>query len=114
VGGYFQRFLQGGPSRIVDRRVELNDDRRCDADDLTVGELELTVDLSGRVDRGEVALEGGGLAVVADHGPAPGVRHAVPERFGGREAGAVTVECACDGLAVGIGERDALEPAVLD
>ena len=45
-GGDLQRLLDGGLVLVVDRRVELDDDRRRDADDLAVGELELAVDLS--------------------------------------------------------------------
>ncbi len=106
-----QRLLDGG--LVADRRVELNDHRRCDTDDLTVGQLELTVDLVVGVDGGELARHGDGLAVVADHRAAPGVGNAVAERFGGVETGAVTVERARDGLAFGVDQRDALEPAVL-
>src|SRR4029453_14685153 len=59
-----ERLLDG--CLVGDRRVELNDDRRGDPNRLTVGELELTVDLSARVDGGEVALDRNGLAVMAD------------------------------------------------
>ncbi len=106
-----QRLLDGG--LVGDRCVELNDDRRGDADNLTVGELELAVDLGAGIDGRELALHRDGLAVVADHRAAPAVRNAVAQRFGGSEAGAVTVERARDDLAVGVGKRDALEPAVL-
>ena len=112
IGGDLERLLDRG--LVADRRVELQDDRRRDADDLTVGELELAVDLGFGVDGGEVALHRNGLAVAADHRAGPAVDDAVAEWLGGVECGAVAVEGARDDLALGIGQGDPLEPAVLD
>ena len=114
VGGDRHRLLDGGLVLVVDGGIELQDDRRRDPDVLTVGELELPVDLFGRGDGGEAGGHRGGLAVAADHRSGPGVRGAVAQRFGGGEGGAVAVQDARDGLALGVGERDPLKPAVLD
>ena len=106
-----QRLLDGG--LVADRRVELDDHRRGDTDNLPVGQLELTVDLLAGVDRSELGRHWDGLTVVADHRAAPGVGSAEAERFGGPENGAIAVERARNGLALRVCQRDALEPAVL-
>lgn len=111
-GGDLDRLLDG--RLVADRRVELDDDRRRDADDLTVGELEPAADLRAGVDGGEAACDGLRVAVTADHRATPRVLDAVAERFGDVEGGAIAVERTRDGLAVGIRQRDPLEPAVTD
>ncbi len=114
IGGHLQRLLHGGSVLVADRRVELDDDRHRDANDLPVGELELAVDLCRRVDRSEVAVHRHRLAVAAHHRTGPGVVDAVAERLGGVEGGALAIYRTGDDLAVGIGQGDPLEPAVTD
>ena len=114
LGGDLQRLLDGRLVLVVDRGVELEDDRRGDADDLAVGELELAVDLVVGLTVVKLPGDRDGLAVAADHRAGPGVLDAVAQRFGDGEGGAVAVERARDDLAVGVGQRDALEPAVAD
>ena len=65
-GGDGQGAFDGGFRVIADGRVELHDDRRCDADHLAVGELELPVDSSLRIDGGEAPGQWDRLAVAAD------------------------------------------------
>src|SRR6185437_13373801 len=91
-GGDLQRPLDGGLVR--DRRVELDDDRRRDADGLAVGELESTVDHLGGRDRGDLALHRNRLAVVTDRRPVPGVGPVIAQRLGDRVHRPVAVEGA--------------------
>ena len=114
VGDDGERPLHVGPVRIVDRGVELHDDRRRDADGLAVGKLELAVDLLGRVDGGERRGDRHGLAVAADHRTRPGVHAAVAQRLGGGESRPLPVQRTGHRLTVGVGQAHPLKPAVLD
>lgn len=109
-----QRLFHIGLVLVVDRGVELQDDRHRDPDGLPVGQLELTVDLGGRVDGRERCGDGQRVPVTPDRRTGPGVGDAVAQRLGDGEGGAVTVEHPGDGLAVGIGQGDVLQPAVFD
>ena len=112
IGGDDERAFDRG--LVFDRRAELHDDRRRDPDRLAVGELELAADGGRRLDRGEPAVHRDRGAVAADDRPCPRVRGAVAERLGHRVRGSVLAERPRDDLAVGVGQRDPLEPAVAD
>ena len=110
--GHHQGALDG---RLVgDRSVELHDDGHGDADDLPIGQLELRVDLVVRDHGSEAAGERHRLAVAADRRTNPRVLDAIAQRFGGGEGRAVAVDGARHDLAFGVGQRDALQPPVVD